>query len=64
MNDHEKALIAAQTLRDYCETRPHGSCIDCIFKTRENQEWGFACALTDFFAPDKWDLTEAGAKIK
>lgn len=39
-------------------------CIDCIFKTRENQEWGFACALTDFFAPDKWDLIEAGAKIK
>ena len=64
MNEHEKALIAAQTIREYCETRPNGACIDCVFKTQKNQECGDACALTDFFAPYKWNLAEAGAKIK
>lgn len=63
-NEHVKALIAAQAIREYCESRPNGSCLDCIFMTKETQEWGFACVLTDTTAPDKWDLTEAGGKMQ
>ena len=63
-NEHVKALIAAQALRACCESRPNGACLDCIFMTTANKEWGFDCIITDATAPDKWDLTEAGGKIQ
>lgn len=62
MNEHEKALEAAKVIREYCNTRPNGACLNCIFMSTSNKEWGFDCVVGEADTPDRWNLTEAERK--
>ena len=44
MNEHEKALEAAKVIKEYCKSRPHRRCEECIF-VKPNAIWGFSCLI-------------------